>query len=1246
MSKTINHSVVAVKDLGVKELKKVSSSLDLFGRSSWNKLDLITNIENSLVSKVILEADSITPVVSKLDKVKRSDIKTIKTTSESYQTLIDVAIESGVSKPQAIVEEAVKHLTNGVKLGQFVSNPEKYGVDVKWIPTFRKVDAGYNLRSIKVPTRKSVASIEVKLENGVIDGDKVRVKGTIVRQSQSQLADTISKGKSYFISENGKLVRADKYTEGAKSMLDMTNMVYVDAKMELEKDENGNQAEDLTPEQKKLQFTAMNGGIIVEVNGEEVEAEYVYQTPSQQRLVQATFCADMDPIEVLEKLGHDFRCYAKKNSNDKWVIDMSKAIKRFGLAGTNTISSSLVKIGNDIESFDNGDIHLVGGTHTMRVTQGAHTYVKAGTYNAYDDATGDFFTIDAKDHSRKLAAGDGLVFCDHSVYASLVAEFGLDTSAWQVRITPFTKGLMVFVPGLKDMYDADIVAFDTAVKGNYETLVKKQPEFNIEVRIALFNKPARMSKKYTNIPYQFVNTLPVGPSAYIKMADKHLDRAFDLYKDPKLMAEYLGLNVLSDLENISDEDLTEDERVVAENTLVSRFTEFLYAGDFTMKDPMMKKYAKDIIENVIKEWTYGSIPVEGHYRFMVQDVYAIMETKILFDECEVKGLFNPYKDIDGDIIIPSHIGLPADTVFMIDDNDKHIMEGVDVVFNRNPKIAYGETAIATTVSNKQYALAHYKYKGAFTNLAIFSVHDFNTFKQGGADNDGDTTFATTQEVLVEAVQKKQFPALLDITIKDGQFIEGCPYSNPEMDKNEFKREFSDDEYSRDLARELHELSKVYVLRALEPNNIGALTNYATKLLDAVTKLTIAINDNQTVDGSPLSDDAKKSYHEEIKTYLHYIDILRLAQGWEIDKAKHGGYYKEFIDLSFTVGEGIPFFASKKTKFGKTWINPDWMAARKGKAGEDTGSLISRIRNHVKSRFEDEIVEQFKGMDPVSSDNNIAAELSLAVQKPSCYSDILKEMRTIRTDYKLGFSKAIQWKDSQLVKMNNYISNQDGPVSDHKKEGFVVKIEQVYSELIDSNIQKTSSRLSALEVLFNVEPAVIGLAAYELTYADNNDINRNIKRGEDPTVGLSFPWSGAKYHLLSAVRLVSGKDIKFSNIEKVEASDIEIRIGGLITDPVRGIDAQWIKDNALAQGKIYVWNQPITDANDPLCGYHVFSVYVGSIKVGNVFANKAHAFSGHDKWEVKVKDVSFKENKQGGVSSMGFVLDSVTPFSRK
>lgn len=1248
MTKT-NVNTVAVKELKVKELKKVASILNLAGRSQWDKELLIYNIEKQYVTSVEVSEEGIVPIVNEIEK--RKDRKRVKLMSEALVEMTRLAGEHGVANPYSIIDEISKKMREGVKLGQMIEKPDAYGVSIEWVPTFRTVKSVYDFNIISVPTRGAVAAIEVVIREGKIDEPTgmLRVKGKIVRQNQSHLFDVTSNKKDYFKKqEDGTLHRVHRNEEGSTLMADGTHVVFADFVMPLEEGQT-----ELTETQKQLQFVAMNGGLIIDVEGKEKYAEYMYQTPSQQRLVQSTFIADMDAVETLGKLGHDFRTYAKKQANGNWRIDMSKAIKRFGLSGTNTISSALVKIGKNIEHFDNGDLHLTGGTHTMRVTQGAYAFIKTGLYKAYDDATKKFITLDAKEYARKLASGDGQVFCDETVYNALVAEFGLDTSAWQIRITPFTKGLMIFVPELKNLYGADIVAFDTAVKGNYETLIKNHKDFDIELRVALFNKPARMAKKYTNIPYQFVNTLPLGHTAYIEMVDSHLDRAFELYENPKLMAEYLGLNILSDLEEMNEEDLSDEQREYAKNTLVSRFTEFLYSGEFTMKDPMMKKYAKDIIENVIKQWSYGAVPVEGHYRFMVQDPYAIIETKLAYDECEAQGVFNPYKDDKGDIIIPSHIGISADRVVMIDDNDEFMMDGKDVVCNRNPKISFGETALVKTYVSETYMRAHKVFKKAFVNTVIFSVHDFNTFKQGGADNDGDTTFAMTEPAIVKAVVENihRFPAILDITFKDGEFIEGCPYSNPKMDKNEFVREFSDKEYKNGMARELHELSKTYVLRGLEPNDIGLLTNYATKILDAVTKLTIAVNDNIALDGSVLTVELEKTYKAEIVKYLHMVDILRMVQGWEIDKAKHGGYYKLFMDLSFIQEQNyFPFYATELDREGKNrvWFTPDWMTARKGRNdGKKTGSLIQRIRDHVVARFESEIKEKFENLDPASSDNNIAVELANAIQKPAHYDDVIKAVRTVRGEYTRGMIKAIEYRNENMMKLELFTHHANGKVvTEVEKLHYASIIENRFSSLMDVAVTTTQARMSALEVELNVHSAVLGLAAYEIVYADNNNINRNVKEQKDPTVGLSFPWSGAKYQLMSAVRLVSGKDMRFTNIEKVEASGVKINIGSLTTD------AEWIKNTVLGTGKVYIQNAPINEEGNPLNGFHVFKAMVlqrddeGKLAffvIGYVFANKAHAFSGHDKWEVNVKDVMYKTNN-GAVRSMTLELDSVKPIA--
>lgn len=1251
-------NVVLVKDLKVTDLKKVASLLDLAGRSKWDKELLIYNIEKAYVTTVAIDGEEITPIVNELEK--RKDRKKVRLAGEAFGEMVRIATEQGVANPYRLVDEVASKMREGFKIGQIVENPELVGVALKWIPTLRKVNYEVNLRRIVAPTRESFIALEGSAVQGTVDPvtGKLRLKANMVRQNQSSLLDMKIKEKSYFKElDNGTFIPCHKSEPGAKLMGDARHILYADLLMPLEEGQT-----ELTDTQKQKQFAAMTMGIIAEVNGEEIHVEYMYQTPSQQRLVQATFVKEeLDAIEVLEKLGHDFRCYAKQTSNGKWKIDMSKAIKRFGLSGTNSIASSLVKIGKNIEHTENGDLLLTGGTHTMRVTQGAHAFIKTGLYKAYDDATGKFITLDASnpEHARLLAAGDGQVFCDETVYNALVAEFGLDTSAWQIRITPFTKGLMIFVPELKNLYGADIVAFDTAVKGNYETLIKNHPDFNIELRVALFNKPARMAKKYTTIPYQFVNTLPLGHTAYIEIVDKHMDRAFELYEDPKLMAEYLGLNVLSELEELSDVELTDEQEKLVKDTLVSRFTEFLYSGEFTMKDPMMKKYAKDIIENIIKQWSYGSVPVEGHYRFMVQDPYAIIQSKLEFDKLEAQGVADheyKYVNEDGDvhIIVPSHIGIPANYAVMIDDNDEFMMDGKKVVCNRNPKIAFGETALVETILTEVYAKAHEVFKKAFTNLVIFSVHDFNTFKQGGADNDGDTTFAITEPSIVNAVVQNndRFPAILDITFKDGKFIEGCPYTNPDMDKNEFVREFTDKEYKNGMARELHDLSKVYVLRALEPNDIGLLTNYATKILDAITKLTIAVNDNIALDGSVLTVELARTYKSEIVKYLHMVDILRIVQGWEIDKVKHGGYYKLFMDLSFITDQSsFPFYATELDRAGKNrvWFTPDWMLARKGrKDGKKTGSLIQRIRDHVLARFENEIKQKFENLDPASSDNNISVELANAIQKPSHYDDVIKSVRFVKSQYTAGVIKAINYRDENMMKLELFTNHQDGrAVKPEEKLKYAEVIEKRFSSLMKANIAETQARMSSLEIELNVHPAVLGLAAYEIVYADNNNINRNVKEQKDPTVGLSFPWAGAKYQLNSAVRLVSGKDMKITNIEKPDASGIKINIGSLTTD------AEWIKNTVLGEGKIYIHNAPINEEGNPLNGFHVFKAMVlqrneeGQLSfftIGYVFANKAHAFSGHDKWEVKVKDVTYKANN-GKVRSMSLELDSVNPIIR-
>jgi hypothetical protein len=88
------------------------------------------------------------------------------------------------------------------------------------------------------------------------------------------------------------------------------------------------------------------------------------------------------------------------------------------------------------------------------------------------------------------------------------------------------------------------------------------------------------------------------------------------------------------------------------------------------------------------------------------------------------------------------------------------------------------------------------------------------------------------------------------------------------------------------------------------NEIGLLADDATRILDAISKLRFCIKEKLTLDGRPMSEGTKASYEDAIEKYIHYTNILRLVQGWEIDCM-----CQDFLGMAFISMILAPYFCT-------------------------------------------------------------------------------------------------------------------------------------------------------------------------------------------------------------------------------------------------------------------------------------------------------------------------------------------------
>jgi hypothetical protein len=1305
MSKSIANqivfaSILPVESTTVKPLAKMlTHDLKVKNVSGLRKAELVSVAKQLRVKEVVFSEEVnvygvtlkvLTPLFEKV--VISKDSKKIKTTKKAFAVLNSLS--------DTIVTDVASIMSTGVKLYDIAHSPEKF-VQLKHVAAMKEFASKFNPYYVSVGTKENalvwvteIATAEVKMIN---DEQVTFVKPYLAIRSQNALLDKLGKKfvTYYTDKRTGEIhiasadlvtkvkAQGEKQEDGSyifeevkyQVIRDMRYIVNVDYNLDIPVGEN-----ELTLEQRFLRDGAVLNGLYFDFNGRILRAEYFLASASAKRQVMGTHIVGMDAVTALHEIGMDMRQFSKFKGV-KYVYDAMKAPTRFGLASTSSLPSTLIKIGKGIKEYEDGSYAIVGGTHTMKVTADIFSYVRSGKYVAYDAENDAMIVLDASEIAFKRNVTDGLVFADASVQQSIFAEFGKLVSSEQVRITPATKGLVVFVPGLKDMVGHDLLAFESATKGDYRTLLRTNPDFEIEFRVAIFGKNAAGDKKKTNVPYQMIQTSNFNIEALKEKLLLELDEAFSIYDNADKLADYLGTRTLDIFDDVSDEDMTEEQRGQIDGTLTSMFTNFFYAGEFVMNDPYFKKRLLDIIENLILAWTRGAMPVNGHYRFMVTDVYGVMEAYL---QGSIDAKFRRETDFveydekgKASILVPSYVGIPANHVVMVDDQDEFFLDGKDIIFNRNPKISMKETAKATGIVMKAYYLARKEYSYAFNNLVFFSCHDFNTVKQGGADYDGDKTHASTDPIMLDAFVEQ--PALLDLTKlynkKTGEyeFIEGCPWQadlkaeapyvysyngqyrvgiyrsdvfvDGVMINDEFKVSFTDAEYTLDFARQMHELSKVFVLRTLESNRIGELTDYATKLLAAISHLQYCLQNNVVaLDPSvkyvpeSLTEELRAHYVEQIEYMTFLVDKMRLAQGWEIDRPKHGGAYwnkfhMEFIDdvNEFPIFTSGVYFTPKGKEY-KKWHDLEWHRACKTRdslklqKGMVFPSVMQELRSFVLVQFNTKVKAEFIKMNPSSDNNNLIKRLApyANVYNHSTVDRLMKELVSVFDEYAEAQSHIGTLRIRYNAKREATMFR-----SKHEADVFDAKHKYELDNLLQQAIITARSQVKALSAKtvegYELDEAAIAYIVYARKYQDYD-----AKKAKSPAEGLSFPWVICQDGMLELVRRASGKSNAHVRFTNIKAADITVRLTGFAAFGLSGDKVKQLFSTATTAGVKYEYDS-IMDTYTPV-------VYVNNRAVAMIPYDYAHFFTGAHKFIFGFKD--FEATAKSGSFKLSLLPEGI------
>lgn len=1086
------------------------------------------------------------------------------------------------SKNMAAVMNAI---AEGNSILKVLGNPVEYGIEknqVHYVEDFVKTHKLSN--RIYPATRKGVlaASANVhrlELRDGKafsnIDYTEVNSE-SYVEVSESYLSDQLSQAEELITFSTG----GEMYKE--RILSNMSTVFFVDLNLPVVED-----LSELDEEERikyELRDKAIEEGFyFTDENGEVGHAMFLLWTPAQNRVLKAMFVdtRTIEPIFGLKKIGTEIPAYAKYKDG-VYTVDITKMMSRPGLAGTNSQVIDTIRIGSEVVKQGN-DYALHGGNFNMLVTEDRMVEIKTGRYRMWNEETHEFGEFDAAEHPVTITAGDGMLFFSPRVAKFVESYTGEFFNAGQVRITPFSKGLGVVVDTLESYYPGyDIVALQSAVKGDYTELFKFNPDYKIEFRLALANKNINRTKIITNLPYQGVHASQIGMDTLGPIFNETLKDVGLAMKDAEVMKKYVGL------EKVVNDDLFSDELedFMTTRSRNSLLTTFLDMFPWAYEDPGLKKYALDILIEKLEDYKTGNVPVKGHYRYMVQDPYAILEAGTLFETRNEKGELMIEKRAHH--IQPNHVVLDVR-------KGEELPDEVSLV--RNPTSTEGAVQTLTVEKNKKMYKTPLK-NGYFSNMVIMSVHDFCAQAMDGADFDGDTALVILEKAIVEAFKKSTVAPILDGTFKvvDGKPVktgDGNPYAlKPSgvyqlpkdmlVSQDGYTVQFTAEQYTDDFYREVYKLMLDFVKRSMQPNEVGIITNISTIIQDGIRNL--------------LASDVNPVYRENrISQFQEWVDLLGVIQGWEIDKPKQGGAFWEVLskDLDFMNNPPEELgYVNKKT--GRAvWNKPAWLAARKGKEGIVNNSIFSKIRQGVQEYEENVLKGYFNQEMEKAEDNTLFTKLNSVFQLESNYFMMLtKLVGRIKANYGTAIRAVFNHEENQKQQAIN--RSLDGDFLDMLFEDYEKERRTMISEISES------AREEINELCQKYPAKDIGYVAYYITYADRKKNS-----------SLSFPWAIATDAFIQTLAYVENAD-KQKQVGSNQVIDYNFSLAVCIPDAVQEEFTMETVIKGLSKGSVSVMAQG-----------DKYKLFINKTEVGFVYNSRKNIapLLGHDKFVLRVNTIT-------------------------
>lgn len=799
----------------------------------------------------------------------------------------------------------------------FLRNPEDFGIAKASITKYITPI----LDAVKLPKKKfsrarfdQVLVLEAHFDSYELseDGKTVTLDAVYGRRSESLLLKTAAGLNQIKVTRRTSLGHdEDVY------MWDARNILYVSS----------------SEESAEIYGEVLNGNLKLLIReplapkDDYVNYEQAIRSASNRRLMQGTFVKagteEFDArITLLDEIGGHPSTLGKK-------VDASK--DRSSLSASNSIGTGLF-MGREIvdaPEIHEGAYYVKGGDITILVAKDVKSIVRQGKYFVIDKDTKQLVLHDASVEGQEVIqeVTDGMAMAGERIKTIFDAYAGKPTAGGQFRLAPANKGFMVFVPFLERYFPGvDLVLFESTVKVDIKGFLEACPEYNAELRF--MNFAAKKSSKNIELSYQAVHTTSLSAKQALDIATPEFDKYSNVAFDPSSLLSLLN-----------------KDGQVEHHTILDKF---LSASKLAAKDPYILQSSVNSAKEALDRLKTGKLPIEGEFKFMLSDVFAIIDAML-----------------SGTFVVEEGKGLKPGTAFTLR-NGKIMVAGVEFATNRFPAVTLGEGAGVVSPEHEdldaRYIEAVELGQGYFENIICYSAHDFMAQKQGGADHDGDKSVVIFHELYVKAVFniQEKFPPVLDFTIVDGVMVAGCQWEEeikiPSVmgtpgiiSQDGYKLEVS--EWTPEAVRAFLKLQDFYDSLTLKPNRIGEFTDYSTYLHDALrvvlAELAIA---HKSGDASAMT-----KLTEEKDLLIKWMAYLRLVQGYEIDRAKKGGAFEEALkdelsfiknprSLSYRLGKWVE---TEKGKYFQ-WGRPVWM--KNGHGNFKNNSVMAALYSNVIDRI--------------------------------------------------------------------------------------------------------------------------------------------------------------------------------------------------------------------------------------------------------------------------------------------------------